>query len=156
MTSKDRVIRRRRRLEVGAEVIPGEGVHFRVWAPGRRSVAVVLEGGPGPTGPVPLGPAAGGYFEGLVAEAGAGTPLSLPARRRRALTRTRPRGSSPTGRTGRRGWSTPARSPGPTADWPGPSLEDAVLYEIHVGTFTPEGTWDAAAEQLPSAGEARA
>ena len=33
-----------RRLPVGAEVDPAGGVHFRVWAPARRSVAVVVEG----------------------------------------------------------------------------------------------------------------
>src|SRR3954466_14366823 len=31
----------------------------------------------------------------------------------------------------------------------GAELEDAVLYELHVGTFTPEGTFDAAIEHLP-------
>jgi hypothetical protein len=39
-------VRPPRRLPVGAEVIPGRGVHFRVWASRRRRVEVVLEGGP--------------------------------------------------------------------------------------------------------------
>ncbi|OBG27088.1 malto-oligosyltrehalose trehalohydrolase [Mycobacterium sp. 852002-51057_SCH5723018] len=37
------------------------------------------------------------------------------------------------------------------ADWPGKSLEgdaSAVIYELHVGTFTPAGTLDAAIERL--------
>ena len=34
-------------------------------------------------------------------------------------------------------------------DWTGTPLEAAVLYETHVGTFTPEGTLDAAAARLP-------
>jgi 1,4-alpha-glucan branching enzyme len=33
-----------RRLPVGAEALPGGGVHFRVWAPRRRRVEVVFEG----------------------------------------------------------------------------------------------------------------
>jgi maltooligosyltrehalose trehalohydrolase len=33
-------------------------------------------------------------------------------------------------------------------DWPGRPLPGAVLYELHVGTFTPEGTLDAAAARL--------
>src|SRR3954464_2185971 len=34
--------------------------------------------------------------------------------------------------------------------WDGPAEpQDAVLYELHVGTFTPEGTFDAAIEHLP-------
>ena len=35
-------------------------------------------------------------------------------------------------------------------DWRGPaSVDGQVIYELHVGTFTPEGTWAAGAEQLP-------
>ena len=30
------------------------------------------------------------------------------------------------------------------ADWPGVQLSGQVLYETHIGTFTHEGTWDAA------------
>ncbi|MCF3963480.1 malto-oligosyltrehalose trehalohydrolase [Streptomyces fuscigenes] len=33
--------------------------------------------------------------------------------------------------------------------WPGRALPGAVLYELHVGTYTREGTLDAAARQLP-------
>lgn len=32
--------------------------------------------------------------------------------------------------------------------WTGPARERAVLYELHVGTFTPDGTWRAAAVEL--------
>lgn len=35
-------------------------------------------------------------------------------------------------------------------DWPGRGLPGAVLYELHIGTFTPEGTLDAAAGRLPA------
>ena len=35
------------------------------------------------------------------------------------------------------------------ADWPGLKLKGQIFYEMHVGTFTREGTWRAAAEQLP-------
>ncbi|MER7187287.1 malto-oligosyltrehalose trehalohydrolase [Streptomyces hyaluromycini] len=34
------------------------------------------------------------------------------------------------------------------AAWPGRALPGAVLYELHVGTYTPEGTLDAAAARL--------
>ncbi|WP_165986434.1 malto-oligosyltrehalose trehalohydrolase [Streptomyces sp. YIM 98790] len=33
--------------------------------------------------------------------------------------------------------------------WPGRGLPGAVLYELHIGTFTPEGTFEAAARRLP-------
>src|SRR5215213_5659021 len=66
-----------RRLPVGAEMLPDGGVHFRVWAPRRRRVEVVLEGG----GDVPRGgpqtvglqAEGSGYFSGRAAAAGAGT-----------------------------------------------------------------------------------
>ena len=33
--------------------------------------------------------------------------------------------------------------------WSTPALADAVLYELHIGTFTPGGTFDSAIERLP-------
>jgi maltooligosyltrehalose trehalohydrolase len=32
--------------------------------------------------------------------------------------------------------------------WPGITIEGQVIYELHVGTFTPEGTWGAAEREL--------
>jgi maltooligosyltrehalose trehalohydrolase len=43
----------------------------------------------------------------------------------------------------------PARFPWTDAGWRGIERHRHVLYELHVGTFTPEGTWRAAAEWLP-------
>ena len=33
-------------------------------------------------------------------------------------------------------------------DWPGRSIEGRVIYELHIGTFTPDGTLDSAIEKL--------
>src|SRR5688572_4941360 len=33
-------------------------------------------------------------------------------------------------------------------DWPATPLAQAVIYELHVGTFTPDGTFDSAIEKL--------
>ena len=45
-----------------------------------------------------------------------------------------------------------AASPGPTTSWRGPrsgaGVLGSVVYELHVGTFTPEGTLDAAVARL--------
>ena len=143
---------RRRSPRVGADLVPGEGVRFRVWAPGRRSVAVVIEGGPGSPGPRPLEPASGGHFEGAVADAGAGTlyryrlddegPYPDPASR-----------FQPGGPHGPSAVVDPAAFAWTDADWAGPDLAGAVFYELHVGTFTPEGTWDAALARLPALAE---
>ena len=43
-------------------------------------------------------------------------------------------------------WQTP---PGPPVDsWTGRSVQGAVIYELHIGTFTPAGTFDAAIDRL--------
>ncbi len=134
-----------RRLPVGAEVVP-EGVHFRVWAPKRRRVEVVFEGGR--TRDLELTPEAGGYFSGLVAGAGAG-----------ALYRFRLDGEGsfpdPASRFQPQGPHGPSQVIDPSAfewkvrDLPDVSREGQVIYEIHVGTFTHEGTWASAARELP-------
>src|SRR3954471_7248663 len=59
-----------RRLPVGAEVVPG-GVHFRVWAPRRKRVEIVLECGTA-AGTHPLTPEPDGYHSILVPGAAAG------------------------------------------------------------------------------------
>ena len=38
--------------------------------------------------------------------------------------------------------------------WPGVCLEGQVIYEMHLGTFTPEGTWEAASRELPELADA--
>ena len=43
----------------------------------------------------------------------------------------------------------PVQSPG----WTGVRMEDAIVYELHLGTFTPEGTLAAAQQRLPQLAE---
>jgi maltooligosyltrehalose trehalohydrolase len=133
-----------RRLPVGAEVLPGGGVHFRVWAPRRREVEVVVEGGPA----VRLDAEGGGYFSGRSAEAGPGTryryrldgegPFPDPASR-----------FQPEGPHGPSQVIDPTTFRWTDGDWKGVGRDGQVLYELHVGTFTAEGTWEAASRQLP-------
>ncbi len=35
-------------------------------------------------------------------------------------------------------------------DWKGVTIDGQVIYELHVGTFTPEGSWASAARELPA------
>src|SRR5262252_7641877 len=63
---------RARRLPVGAEVLAAGMVHVRVWAPGHRRVAVVLEDG-GTRRSIDLLATEGGYFAGVVEGAGHGS-----------------------------------------------------------------------------------
>ena len=43
----------------------------------------------------------------------------------------------------------PERFPWTDSAWRGLPLRDYVIYELHIGTFTPEGTFDAAIAKLP-------
>jgi maltooligosyltrehalose trehalohydrolase len=149
MRGSDRA--RVRRRPVGAEPVRGVGVHFRVWAPKHRAVDVVLEAGPGAPGTVALASEAEGYFAGLAPGAAAGTRyrFRLDGPRGRLL-------PDPASRFQPEGPRGPSEVVDPSAfrwtdrGWPGvESIEGQVLYELHVGTFTPEGTWAAALEYLP-------
>ena len=57
--------------------------------------------------------------------------------------------------TARPARSTPPPSRGPTPAGRGVHLPSAVIYELHVGTFTPEGTFDGAIERPRPPGRAR-
>ena len=136
----------RRRLPVGAEVVPG-GAHFRVWAPKRRRVAVVLEGGA--EGAFPLEPEGDGYFSGLVRSASAG---ALYRFRLDGNADLRPDPASrfqPDGPHGPSQLIDPSAFAWTDAAWRGVPRAGQVVYEMHVGTFTKEGTWRAAERELP-------
>src|SRR5262249_51687612 len=138
-----------RRLPVGAEVAPGGGVHFRVWAPKHRAVEVVLEAGPGAGVVVALPPEGDGYFAGLAPDARAGTRYRLRLGGQEDLVADPASRFQPEGPHGPSEVVDPSAFPWSDGGWHGPSaVEGQVLYELHVGTFTPEGTWAAAADQL--------
>jgi maltooligosyltrehalose trehalohydrolase len=145
-----------RRLPVGAEPISGAGggVHFRVWAPVRQRVEVVFEGdgaegaeGAGPSGPAVLTREPDGYFSGEIPGAAVGTryrfrldgegPFPDPASR-----------FQPEGPHGPSQVVDPAAFDWKDQLWQGVDPQAAVVYEMHVGTFTREGTWRAAMAEL--------
>src|SRR5688572_1414585 len=136
-----------RRLPVGAEVQCPRGAHFRVWSPDHRKISVRLEPRDGALSETPLKREAGGYFSGSVPTARAGDRyrfrvgselLADPASR-----------FLPDGPFGPSEIIDPASYRWGDRGWKGRPLRGAVLYELHVGTFTPEGTWRAAMDRLP-------
>lgn len=140
-----------RRLPIGAEVLPEGGVHFRVWAPRRQSVAVMIEnaGRQGPGQLRVLDAEGNGYFSGRVAGAGAGTLYRF---RLDQAEETYPDPASrfqPDGPHGPSQVVDPNLFPWTDQAWRGVPLAGQVLYEMHIGTFTREGTWAAAARELP-------
>jgi maltooligosyltrehalose trehalohydrolase len=133
---------------VGAEPV-ADGVSFRVWAPGRRRVEVEIEG-PGRPGRVALAAEADGYFARVVEGA------SVGQRYRYRLDGEEPALPDPASRFQPEGPHGPSEIVDPSkfvwtdARWRGPAADKAVAYEMHVGTFTPEGSWAAAESQLPA------
>jgi maltooligosyltrehalose trehalohydrolase len=139
---------RNRRLPIGAELFGNEGAHFRVWAPKRRRVEVELETRSGPR-TVPLAAEPNGYFAGMAPAVrdgmcyrfrldGEQTLYPDPASR---FQPEGPHGPSQVVEAGRFAWSDRA--------WRGARLRGQVIYEMHIGTFTREGTWQAAQRELP-------
>jgi maltooligosyltrehalose trehalohydrolase len=138
-----------RRLPVGAEIIDGRGVHFRVWAPDHRRVVVVVEGHTAGEGREELLDAAGdGYFEGLVEAAAAGTRYRFRLDEEEALYPDLASRFQPEGPHGPSQVVDPHAFRWTDGAWRGVTIEGQVIYEMHIGTFTPEGTWAAAARQL--------
>jgi maltooligosyltrehalose trehalohydrolase len=88
-----------------------------------------------------------GYFSGLVPGAGAGTLYRYRLDNGGAY-------PDPASRFQPEGPHGPSQVVNPAAfrwsdqDWRGAGLEGQVIYEMHVGTFTREGTWDSAAREL--------
>ncbi|CAN5446946.1 malto-oligosyltrehalose trehalohydrolase [soil metagenome] len=126
-------------------LLQADGIRFHVWAPEASRVEVVLE----PDGRALEMTAVGdGHFELLTDRAGVGSLYTY-----------RPDGGpsfpDPASRYQPQGVHGPSQVVDPAAyawqitDWPGLELKEHVYYELHVGTFTPEGSFDAARRKLP-------
>lgn len=135
-----------RALPFGAEPGP-DGVHFRVWAPGHHRVDVVVYG-PAAERLQPLEPEPAGYFAGYVPGVGPGAHYKFrldggdvfpdPASR-----------SQPRGVHGASEVVDPRAFAWTDTGWRGVPLADAVIYELHVGTATPAGSFEGLIPVLP-------
>jgi maltooligosyltrehalose trehalohydrolase len=131
---------------------------FEVWAPRAKAVSVKLVGGPGAgtsasLAPMPVRDSVAesvepGWFFADVPDARAGTDylFRLDSGPDRPDPRSRyqpqgPHGPSRVVDVSSFRWTDPS--------WRGLPLEDCIIYELHIGTFTPEGTFDGVASRLP-------
>ena len=140
MAAQEKTLRRHP-MPFGAEVLAGGGVRFRLWAPGAKSVDVQLG-----NRLVPM-TASNGWYEHVESQAGPGTQyryridgeLLVPD----PASRFQPQdvdGPSVVVDPQAYKWSDHA--------WVGRPWNEAVIYELHVGTFTQEGTYASAVKKI--------
>jgi len=130
-------------LHLGATLHEGMAT-FRVWAPRCRSVEVAIEG----RKPEALTARHDGVFERSLAGLGAATRYQyrLDGERYRPDPVSR---FQPEGVHGPSAIVEPGRFPWTDQGFRGHALADLVFYELHVGTFTPAGTFEAVIAHLP-------
>jgi maltooligosyltrehalose trehalohydrolase len=142
----------RRRYPLGAEVLPSGGVDFRIWAPSAKRVRVVFEGDDSVKS-FDLGEENAGYHSGFSAECVPGSryryeldgnPEAYPDPTSR-FQPDGPHGSSEVVDPNAFSWTDSA--------WRGVKIENQVVYEMHIGTFTHQGTWQAAISELKELAE---
>ena len=129
-------------LPWGAELVDG-GARFRLWAPAQERVALLAEGGV----PVPMTATADGWFEVTTDAVPVGGSyrfvlddgMNVP---------------DPAARAQMGDVHGPSRLVDPRAydwrngEWTGRPWHEAVIYELHTGTFSADGTFDGIADDL--------
>jgi maltooligosyltrehalose trehalohydrolase len=131
---------------LGATVLTGGGVEFRVWSPDARLIELELIAAGG-TRDIPLQAEADGYHVTVVADARAGEryryhvdgegPFPDPCSR-----------SQPEGPHGPSEVVDPGAFHWTDGSWAGLEREGLVIYELHTGTFTRAGTFEAIIPEL--------
>ena len=132
------------RVALGARLLGPSTCEFRVWAPGIDTVEVHILSPRERT--VPMTKTSAGYHEARVDECPAGT-------RYRFVLDGKNERPDPASRLQPEGVHGPSEVVGTDFEWTDTSwrglpLEDLVIYELHVGTFTGEGTFDGVIGQL--------
>jgi len=132
-------------MPFGAEVLEAGRARFRLWAPSASRVELALSKG-GASSYLAMEPRGEGWYE-TVAAATAGTRYRFRIDGRLEV-------PDPASRYNPEDVHGPSVLVDPAAfdwnddAWRGRRWEEAVVYELHVGTFTPEGTFAAAAGRL--------
>lgn len=140
-----------RRLPIGAEILPSGAASFRVWAPKRRRVELVASTtGAGAEQELSLlmSPEQGGYFSVITREVGAGALYGFHLDDDERVWPDPASRFQPEGPAGLSELIDPLVYAWRDASWPGVSATNQVVYELHIGTFTPSGAWQAATNEL--------
>jgi malto-oligosyltrehalose trehalohydrolase len=130
-------------MPFGAQLEANGQVRFRLWAPGAQQVELILE----PGGSHKMNALAGGWYELVTPAARAGTSYRYRIDGKTEV-------PDPASRYNPQDVHGPSVVMDPTAfewdddGWQARPWHEAVLYELHVGSFTPEGTFAAAEGKL--------
>src|SRR5512134_1070251 len=139
-------MRRRHDMPFGAALRDDGATRFRLWAPGARRVDLALAHDVA-RAELSMAPHEGGWYETVAPDAPAGTRYAFRIDGGIAV-------PDPASRFNPEDVHAPSLVVDPLAfewrdaDWRGRPWEEAVVYELHVGTFTPAGTFAAASERL--------
>ena len=133
-------------LDLGARVLAPDTVRFKVWAPRAETMNVELHAA-NPRS-IPLTPTQHGYWEATVSGVSADACYSYAINQR--LQRPDPASRfQPEGVHGPSVVVDPSGFSWKDGHWRGLPLDEFIIYELHVGTFTPEGTFDGVISKLP-------
>src|SRR5262249_4252005 len=139
-------------IHIGAGVLPQGGTYFRVWAPRRHTVEVVIEGGAERNRDdqvslelTPEGPA---YSSAVIQQVGAGDLYRFRLDGGAQLYPDPASRYQPEGPHGPSQIVDPARFKWTDHEWRGVELRGKVIYEMHIGTYTREGVWASAMREL--------
>ena len=140
-------VRRRHHMPFGAELTAGGKVRFRLWAPAAREVELVLDGADAAPA-ASMQPLPHGWFGLETAAARAGSRYCYRIDGRREVPDPASR-YNPEGVHAASEVIDPCGYAWTDAQWRAPPWHTAVIYELHVGTFNPPGTFAAVAARLP-------
>jgi maltooligosyltrehalose trehalohydrolase len=134
-----------RRLPIGAEPLSTDSTHLRIWAPAASGLTIVS----GDREVARLEPETENpdYFSGIA-------PLGPGERYAFRIDGRDGRYPDPASRFQPEGPHGPSEIVDPSAfewtdqEWPGVVLQNQIIYELHVGTFTADGSWRAASHEL--------
>jgi len=132
-------------MPFGADVLPDGSVRFRLWAPAAKKASLCLEDET--KRQISLTQLEQGWFELITREA-------TPGARYRFLINGETKVPDPASRFQPADVHGPSEVLDPAAfewkddRWRGRPWEEAVIYELHIGAFTPEGTFRGVEEKL--------
>lgn len=131
------------RRKIGAEYLGNDKTHFTIWAPFKDKLEVIIKDGP----VINLPKSSNGYWVGEIKETPPGTLYKFRINGNEDF----PDPASRSQPEGVHSWSQIIDHDSflwEDSTWKGMDLSQMIIYELHIGTFTPEGTFEAIIDKL--------